>query len=225
MKKIFALVCCFSLLLGCAEQPTEKSTQDAAASDHSQHAGMDHSQHAGMNHSQHESLPAGAASDQSIYQLEASWQNQQAQPVSLGAAQGKVQLVAMVYASCKNACPRIIADMKAIEDKLAASSGDQLQLTLVSIDPEVDTPARLQALADKSKLSPRWQLLTGDPDDVLTLAALLGVQYKKISETDYAHSNIISVLNPAGEIVHQQQGLGVDPAQTVAAVQAALSAS
>ncbi|MBF2054745.1 MAG: SCO family protein [Candidatus Sericytochromatia bacterium] len=178
-----------------------------------------------MDHSQHAGLPAGAASDQSLYHLEASWQNQQAQTVSLAAAQGKVQLVATVYASCENACPRIIADMKAIEDKLAASSGAQLQLTLVSIDPEVDTPARLQALADKIQLSPRWQLLTGDPDDVLTLAALLGVQYKKISETDYAHSNIISVLNPAGEIVHQQQGLGVDPAQTVAAVQAALSAS
>ena len=32
---------------------------------------------------------------------------------------------------------------------------------------------------------------------------------------DFSHSNIISVFNPQGELVHQQEGLGVDNKETV----------
>ena len=50
------------------------------------------------------------------------------------------------------------------------------------------------------------------------LAAVLGVQYRRISEIDFAHSNIITVLGPSGEIRHQQQGLGTAPDDTVAMI-------
>ncbi|HMR16634.1 MAG TPA: SCO family protein, partial [Mariniflexile sp.] len=32
---------------------------------------------------------------------------------------------------------------------------------------------------------------------------------------DFSHSNIISVFNPQGELVHQQEGLGVNNETTV----------
>jgi len=202
MTKHMILLSLCLCLGACAQRPEKDSTQTQSHATHNAH--------------EHESLPPEAASEMSLYQLESTWTNQLNQPVKLADAQPRVQLLAMIYASCDNACPRIIADMKAIEAQLTDQA---VQLTLVSIDPEVDTPDKLKALGDKSQLTDKWQLLTGDPEDVLTLAALLGVQYKKISETDYAHSNIISVLNPQGEIVHQQNGLGVDPAATVRAVQ------
>ncbi len=40
-------------------------------------------------------------------------------------------------------------------------------------------------------------------------AAVLAVNYKKISPIDFSHSNIISVFNAEGELAFQQEGLGV----------------
>ncbi len=194
------LLLCFS----CNPAPEKTGTTGDHATDHAAHT-------------HHESLPAGQPSEQSIYALSSPWRNQTGQEIQLQQSQGKIHLVAMVYASCTNACPRIIADMKAIEAKLSPQA--LVQLTLISIDPEVDTPERLQALAQKSQLGSRWQLLTGEPDSVRELAIVLGVQYKKINDTDYAHSNLISVLNPKGEIVHQQQGLGIEPSETIKVIQ------
>lgn len=166
----------------------------------------------------HMEMDAGQPSGMSIYNLESHWQNQDGQDLQLKQLGGKVQILAMIYSSCKNACPRIIADMKALETQLQHQYPEQVRFVLVSIDPKVDTPARLKQLAQKSQLQ-HWTLLHGEEDDVLELAAVLGVKYKKISATAYAHSNIISVLNPQGEVVHQQIGLNVDPQASLQAVE------
>lgn len=61
----------------------------------------------------------------------------------------------------------------------------------------------------------RWSLLCGQPDDVLELAALLGVRYKEDANGQFMHSNVISILNAQGEIVYQQIGLNQDITETV----------
>ena len=60
-----------------------------------------------------------------------------------------------------------------------------------------------------------WLFLRGSEADTRTFAAVLAVKYKKITPLDFSHSNIISVFNPQGELVHQQEGLGVDNKETV----------
>jgi protein SCO1/2 len=60
-----------------------------------------------------------------------------------------------------------------------------------------------------------WTLLHGEPDDVLELAALLGLKFKEDANGQFAHSNIITILNGQGEIVHQQIGLNQDTKETV----------
>jgi len=49
---------------------------------------------------------------------------------------------------------------------------------------------------------------------VRELAALLGVKYKQETDGAFSHSNLVTILNPAGEIVHQRTGLkgGLDEA-------------
>ena len=68
----------------------------------------------------------------------------------------------------------------------------------------------------------RWQLLRGDLPQVQDLGALLGFRFRRTSATDYAHSNLISILNSEGELIHQQVGLGIDPAESLAVVQGLL---
>ena len=55
-------------------------------------------------------------------------------------------------------------------------------------------------------------------DDVREFSNVLAVKYKKISPLDFSHSNIISVFDRDGVLVHQQEGLGVDNKKTVDAI-------
>jgi protein SCO1/2 len=134
-----------------------------------------------------------------------------------------VQLVAMIYTNCSYACPRIIADLKRIENSLEAYKREEVSIVLVSMDPARDTPEKLQQFAKANKLDPkRWVLLTSGQDNIRELAALLNMKYKTELDGEISHSNIITVLNPAGEILHQQEGLGIDPDETVKSIKGLL---
>jgi protein SCO1/2 len=61
--------------------------------------------------------------------------------------------------------------------------------------------------------------MCGRPDDVLELAALLGLSFKENADGQFAHSNVITILNAQGEIVHQQIGLNQDIHETVRLLQ------
>lgn len=161
----------------------------------------------------------GGLTDMSVYNLETDWQNQDGKTLKLEDLQGKIQLVSMVYTSCGYACPRLVADMKRIENGLANYKREDIGIILVTMDPERDTPERLKEFADVNNLAPdRWTLLTSKPDDIQELAVLLNMKYKKELNGEISHSNIISVLNARGEIIHQQEGLGENPEPTIEAI-------
>lgn len=155
-----------------------------------------------------------APTDLSLYQVPSEWQTQDAKSIALADLAGKPQFVALAYTHCQYACPRLLADLKSIEAQLPKDS--DANFVIVSIDPERDTPERLAAYAAEEELdTERWTLLHGAPGDVLELANLLGVRYAKTPTGDYTHSNIITLLNAQGEIVHQQNGLGADDKPTL----------
>ncbi|WP_242920165.1 SCO family protein [Pontibacter liquoris] len=163
---------------------------------------------------------SGALTDMSLYNLTSDWTNQNNQKMKLEKLRGKAQLVAMIYTSCGYACPRTVADLKSIEQELGKYKIGDVGIVLVSMDPDRDTPAKLKAFAKANQLDTRtWTLLTSQPDDIQELAALLNVKYSKDLNGNFSHSNIITVLNAQGEIVHQQEGLGTAPTQTVKVIQ------
>ena len=89
-------------------------------------------------------------------------------------------------------------------------------------DRERDTPAELAAFREKRQLArERWTLLRGGADDVRELAALLGVNYAEDARGQFAHTNLITLLNADGEIAFQHAGLKQDPALLVAAIEKA----
>jgi protein SCO1/2 len=160
----------------------------------------------------------------SIYQLDATWTTQAGRSLDLTAFHGRPVVVAMVFTHCSYACPVIVRDMKEIVSALPEEMDETVQRVLVSIDPARDTPEALTRFATAHSLSPdRWTLLRGAPSDVRTLAALLGVRYKPEGDGQFAHTNLITLLNAEGEILHQQNGLGKNAAASAEALQAALS--
>ena len=129
---------------------------------------------------------------------------------------GQVLVMVMIYTSCKSACPRLVADMRNIEQRIPNNIKDNVKFVMVSIDPTVDTPKRLKAFAIENKMDDdQWVFLRSTEENTREFAAVLAVNYKKIDPIDFSHSNIISVFNADGELVYQQEGLGVNSDQTI----------
>ena len=155
-------------------------------------------------------------SDLSIYNLPSKWTNQDGKNIEMKDLKGKVLVMVMIYTSCKAACPRLVADMRNIESRLPRDVKEKVQLVLVSIDPEVDTPKRLKSFAIENKMEGnQWVFLRSTEENTREFAAVLAVNFKKISPIDFSHSNIISVFNTEGELVFQQEGLGVNSDATI----------
>lgn len=155
-------------------------------------------------------------SDLSIYNLPSQWTNQNGENIEMQDLRGKVLVMVMIYTSCKAACPRLVADMRNIESRLPKNIKDKVQLVLISIDPKVDTPKRLKSFAIDNKMdNKQWLFLRSSEENTREFAAVLSVNYKKISPMDFSHSNLISVFNTQGELVYQQEGLGVNSDATI----------
>ena len=154
-------------------------------------------------------------SQESIYNLTSKWKTQDNKTIELKDLKGKVTVMVMIYTSCKAACPRLVADMRDIESKMPKDKLSDLNFVLVSIDPEVDTPERLKTFAKANFMdAPHWTFLQGTKSTVQEFANVLAVKYKQIAPMDFSHSNIISVFNRDGELIHQQEGLGVNNKET-----------
>lgn len=153
-------------------------------------------------------------SDKSLYHLDSAWTNDAGGVVKLSSLRVRPQIVAMFFANCTYACPLLVYQMQQMESALPEALRDKVGFTLVSFDTERDTSAALHnyrlghALANE-----RWTLLRGGPDDVLELAALLNVKFKKDAQGQFLHSNVITLLNADGEIVCQDLGLNSDHGQ------------
>lgn len=165
-------------------------------------------------------LPA-SLSNRSLYQLDARWTNDAGQSVQLASFRGQPVVLAMFFASCNYACPVLVNDMQRLRDALPAEARAKAKFVLVSFDTARDTPVALKAFRERSSLDAAWTLLRGDEDGVRELAMLLGVKFKQDANGQFAHSNLFTVLNAEGEIVHQRNGLLGDVADAAKAIVAA----
>lgn len=156
----------------------------------------------------------------SIYQVEAALADQSGVLRRMDVYQGHPVLVTMFYGSCPMACPLLIDTLRATERAAPASERSQLRFLLISIDPERDTVANLKALGESRKLDPtRWTLARTDAASVRKIAAVLGIQYRKLPDGGYNHSSIVTLLDADGEIQYQSSVLGKADPELLAALQ------
>ncbi len=201
MKTIpFIGLLALGLFVSCNNSNSEKTTEDSTLAKEKKATG--------------ETIP-----EMSIYNLPSHWTNQNGEEIELKDLRGKVVAMVMIYTSCKAACPRLVADMRNIEKQIPEEKKENVQYVFVSIDPATDTPERLKAFAKENEMEDdKWLFLRGTEADTREFAAVLAVNYKQISPMDFSHSNIISIFDQNGEMVHQQEGLGVDNKETVQAI-------
>jgi len=157
-------------------------------------------------------------SRESLYQIETKFTDDAGQPFTLGQLRGRPVVLTMFFASCGYACPLLVTDMQAIRAQLPAAVREKAAFVLVSFDVKRDTPEALYQYRAQRDLDAGWTLLHGDDDAVRELAALLGVKYKQEASGMFAHSNLVTILNAEGEIVHQRSGLRGGLEETARAV-------
>ncbi len=153
--------------------------------------------------------------DESIFNIDNTWTTQNNDTLKLSHWDGKITVAAMVFTHCPSACPRIVADMQRIEAALSKDELKQVTFLLISMDPERDNPARLKEFAAEHQLNNNWTLITANQDATMVIANVLGVRIKKLSGGGFDHSNIIHIIDTNGNIKYQQNGLAVEPIETI----------
>jgi len=165
---------------------------------------------------------AGAAvpPGDSIYQLHPSLVDQDGRPFDLASLQGRVVLASMFYSSCQMVCPVIFETMRQTVAALSPQRREQVRVLMVTFDPQRDTVDVLKQTALAHGCDAHWRLVRGSETEARRIAALLGVQYRRLPSGEFNHSSAIVLVAQDGRIVTRTGVMGeVDPA-FVAAIQA-----
>jgi len=139
--------------------------------------------------------------EMSVFHLQGEWTDHENNDVNLEDFSAKPLVVAMVYISCQYSCPMVTSKVLSVRQSLPRKLRSEVTYALISFDSERDTPEVLNNYKKKRKLDEHWVLLTGNSSSVRNLAAVLGVNYKKMADGEFSHSNVVVVLDRKGVLV------------------------
>ena len=169
------------------------------------------------------SLPSPSWPADSVYQVDARLQMSSGGMTSFATANARTRIVTMFYAHCPMACPLTLDTLRNLDSALSPVQRARLDVLLLSMDPERDTPEVLRALAQERHLDERrWILGRASGADTRKLAAVLGIQYRVLDNGEFDHSSVFVLLDARGRVIARSRKLGVPAVEFVAAVKAAL---
>jgi protein SCO1 len=162
-------------------------------------------------------LPATAATatapGDSVYRLAATLTDQDGRAFELASLQGTPLLVSMFYSSCDMVCPMIFETVHATLAALPPAERAELRVLMVSFDPARDTVSVLKKTAQARNCDAQWTLARADEATARKVAAVLGVQYRRLANGEFNHSTTIDLLDRQGRIAARSGKVGpADPA-------------
>ena len=83
-------------------------------------------------------------------------------------------VLSFIFTTCTTICPILTATLASAQTDLLASPIKPVLIS-ISIDPEVDTPDKLTAYAEKFNASEDWVFLTGKLDDIIEVQRSLNI--------------------------------------------------
>ena len=119
---------------------------------------------------------------------------------------GKAIVLFFGYTSCPDVCPTTLSRLVEVRKKLGSEAG-RVQVVLVTVDPERDTPARLHAYV--TAFNPSFIGVSGSPAETEAIAREFKAFFTRRAgghhhgaPSDYAmdHSTGMYVFDPAGRI-------------------------
>jgi protein SCO1/2 len=136
-------------------------------------------------------------------------------PVSLASLRGKAVALTFLYTSCPDVCPLTAEKFREVHDELGEDAA-HAALVAITVDPETDTPARIEQYSEEMKLVGKWEFLTGTREQlapvwsayyVEPLASEQAIELAQTgpasarSDSRYleAHSLLVYVIDPEGK--------------------------
>jgi protein SCO1 len=167
--------------------------------------------------------PVAELPGDSVYQLSLPLADQSGKSFDFASLRGKPRLITMFYTSCPYMCPLIIDTARMTERQLSEAQRARLSVLMVSFDARRDDPATLKAQADKRKIdTSRWTLARTDAANVRKLAAILGIQYRQLDDSEFNHSSVLILLDSEGRMVARSEVMGKTDPEFVAAIKRVL---
>ncbi len=127
--------------------------------------------------------------------------DEKGQTVAVDELTGKWSLLFFGYTFCPDICPTTLAQLRQVKSELPKEAVDRLQVILVSVDPNRDTPTQLQQYLgyfDKD-----FRGLTGSLDNLQKLANAVSIPFipADTSKPNYTvdHSGNLAVIGPDGK--------------------------
>ena len=108
--------------------------------------------------------------------------NEYGDTASLADLKGRWSLLFFGYTYCPDICPMTLMHMNRLMKRLSEEEREQLNVVLVSVDPERDRPEQLGQYMDY--FNPDFTALTGNPDNMKKLAAQLNAFYARVDRED-----------------------------------------
>jgi protein SCO1/2 len=123
--------------------------------------------------------------------------------VSLSDFKGQVVLLYFGYTYCPDVCPATLNALTQAMEKLRPEEREQVQVLMVSVDPDRDTPQVLAGYLPH--FHPSFLGLTGTADEIAVAAEPFGIFYQKRAgtvESGYLidHTATVVALDKRGEL-------------------------
>jgi len=124
------------------------------------------------------------------------------QQVRLSDWRGRWVALYFGYTFCPDVCPTTLAQLAQARRRLGADAA-RVQVIMVTVDPERDTPERLAAYM--SAFDPTFVGLTGTPAEIAAVAGPLGVYFARQEVKGAAgylvdHTASVLLLDPEGRL-------------------------
>ncbi len=132
-----------------------------------------------------------------------SLRNQQDRLVSEQSLRGKIYVANFFFSSCPSVCPKMLANLRRIQDAFASDPG--VLLVSHSVMPGVDSVEVLAEYGEKNGVRPgKWHLLTGPKDTLYDLARHSYFAEKraptKKDSREFLHSENLLLIDGHGHI-------------------------
>ncbi|MBN2387932.1 MAG: SCO family protein [Anaerolineales bacterium] len=133
--------------------------------------------------------------------------------VRLGDFRGQAVLLFFGYTSCPDVCPTTLAELRQVRADLGGDA-ERVQVVFVTVDPERDTPERIQNYV--SAFDPSFVGLSGDLAELEAVWEAYGV-FREIDDTTFTaagylvtHSARTYLIDPDGNLF-LSYGYGTPP--------------
>ncbi len=121
----------------------------------------------------------------------------------LSAYRGEIVLLYFGYTSCPDVCPATMAELRQARDALTNALADRVQVVLVAVDPDRDTPERIQQYAEHFDQS--FIGLSGSLDELQKIWDAYGI-IRAVEESQSAGGYLVShtarvyLVDPSGDL-------------------------